>query len=102
MTRWFYISFASLGGHLGSTVVQADDVDGAFAEATARGLNPGGEAQIVPVPTDRSEHPDLVAIRNRLVSKAELMQRGAISSGYHEDAEVVCEDCNTPSQVRFD
>jgi hypothetical protein len=95
--KWFYISFASLErGHLGSTVV-----DGAFAEATARGLNPGGEAQIVPVPPENYEHPIFVAIRNRLVSKAELMQHGAISSGYyHEDAEVVCEDCNTPSQMR--
>lgn len=100
MTQWFYISFArpkSQGGFLGATVVQAEDAPGALAEATQRGLNPGGEAQIVPVPLERSDHPDIVAIRNRLADKAELIasRDGAVKGGYHENAVVVCGDCNT-------
>ena len=94
---WFYISFArakAQGGFLGGTVVQASDPTGAIAEATRRGLNPGGEAQIVPVPPDRVDEPDLVAIRNRLATRAELTAQ-AHSHGYHENAEVVCDDCNT-------
>jgi len=99
--RWFYISFGSFEhGHLGSTVVQAADVAGALAEATARGLNPGGEAQIIPVPPERSEHPDLVAIRNRLANKHELMGRGATARVYHENAEVVCEECNDENKTK--
>jgi hypothetical protein len=94
---WFYISFArpkSQGGFLGGTVVQADDAAGALAEATRRGLNPGGEAQIIPVPPNRTEHPDLVALRNRLAGKAELLARGATVGAQHEAAEFVCDDCN--------
>ena len=97
MSTWFYISFARTkaeGGHLGSTVVQATNAESALVEATRRGLNPGGEAQIVPVPPDRNEHPDLVRCRNRLVSKAELMAASdGYSRGYHENSAVVCEEC---------
>jgi hypothetical protein len=92
---WFYISFATREGHRGSTVVQAADAAGALVEANRRGLNPGGEAQIVPVPPANNEHPDIIPLRNRLASKAELMARGAIRGGYHENSEVVCEQCNT-------
>jgi hypothetical protein len=98
MTRWFYISFARAkvdGGFLGATVVQAKNSAGAFAEATRRGLNPGGEAQIIPVPPENIEHPDIVPLRNRLASKAELLARGGVKGGgYHENSEVVCQDCN--------
>jgi hypothetical protein len=93
---WFYISFAKAkkdGGHLGSTVVEAADAFGALAEATRRGLNPGGEAQIIPVPPEKTEHSQVVSLRNRLASKAELMA-GPTRSGYHQNSEVVCEDCN--------
>lgn len=99
MTSWFYISFAlpkNKGGHLGSTVVEATSPAGALIEASRRGLNPGGEAQIIPVPPERSEHPDLVPIRNRLASKTELMARGGYKGGYHENSAVVCEPCNKP------
>jgi hypothetical protein len=96
--NWFYISFArpkSQGGFLGATVVQAEDTPDALEQATRRGLNPGGEAQIIPVPADRNEHPDIVRCRNRLVSKAELMAASAgYGRGYHENAVVVCGDCN--------
>lgn len=97
---WFYISFArakAQGGFLGGTVVQADDAAGAIVEATRRGLNPGGEAQIIPVPSDRTDHQDVVAIRNRLATRDELTAREH-SHGYHENAEVVCDDCNPVDQ----
>jgi hypothetical protein len=94
---WFYISFAKAkkdGGHLGSTVVEASDPDGALAEATRRGLNPGGEAQIIPVPARNNNHPEIVPLRNRLVSKAELARTGGIRGGYHKNSSVVCQECN--------
>jgi hypothetical protein len=99
MGDWFYISFARAkadGGFLGGTVVQADDAPSALAEATRRGLNPGGEAQIVRVPDANINNPTVVALRNRLASKAEMLARGENRGGYHERAEVVCEDCNEP------
>jgi hypothetical protein len=91
---WFYISFATENNHLGSTVVQAADAADALAKASQRGLNPGGEAQIVPVPPKNNEHPEIVPLRNRLVSKAELMARGATRRGYHENSKIVCQSCN--------
>lgn len=94
-TQWFYISFANKkAGHLGSTVVAATGSAGALAEATSRGLNPGGEAMVVPVPPDRSDHPQLVFLRNRLANKAELLAAGGFNRGYHENADVICDDCN--------
>jgi hypothetical protein len=99
---WWYISFARAkaeGGFLGGTVVQADDAPGALAEATRRGLNPGGEAQIVRVPDANIENETIVALRNRLASKAELLARGEHRTGYHEHAEVVCADCNEPGHT---
>jgi hypothetical protein len=103
MIPWFYISFARAkadGGFLGGTVVQADDAPSALAEATRRGLNPGGEAQIIRVPDENIEQPTVVALRNRLASKAELLARGEHRGGYHERAQVVCDDCNEPSDER--
>jgi hypothetical protein len=97
MTSLFYISFARAkaeGGFLGGTVVEADDAPGALAEATRRGLNPGGEAQIVRVPDANVNAPTIRALHNRLASKAELLARGENRGGYHEHAEVVCDDCN--------
>jgi hypothetical protein len=92
---WFYISFATREGHRGSTVVAANDIASALDEATRRGLNPGGEAQIIPVPPHNNEHPDIVRCRNRLVSKAELMTASnGYGRGYHENSSVVCEQCN--------
>jgi hypothetical protein len=96
---WFYISFARAkaeGGFLGGTVVQADDALSALTEATRRGLNPGGEAQIIRVPDANVENPTIVALRNRLASKAELSARGENRGGYHEAGEVVCKICNEP------
>jgi hypothetical protein len=94
---WFYISFAlpkSQGGFLGATVVQAQNAPAALEWATRRGLNPGGEAQIIPIPPERAHHPEVVPLRNRLVSKEEIMARGKVGHGYHQNAEVVCADCN--------
>lgn len=100
---WFYISFArakSQGGFLGGTVIEADSVSGALAEANRRGLNPGGEAQIVPVPPNKIDDPSIVALRNRLAGKDELLARGKTRGGYHERASVVCEDCNPTPRNR--
>jgi hypothetical protein len=99
MIPWWYISFARAkadGGFLGGTVVQADDAPGALAEATRRGLNPGGEAQIVRVPSENVHNRTVLALRNRLVGKAKLLALGEKRGGYHPNAEVVCEDCNEP------
>lgn len=97
---WFYISFArrkAEGGFRGATVVQANDAAGALEEATRRNLNAGGEAQVIPIPPDRIDRPELVALRNRLVGRDELiaLASGEVTIGaYHENAEVICNDCN--------
>lgn len=93
----FYISFANRSkGFLGGTVVQAQDAAGALEEATRRNINPGGEAQIVEVPPQNINNPTVVALRNRLASKDELIARGETRRGYHQRADVVCDDCNPP------
>jgi hypothetical protein len=91
---WFYISFASEAGHLGSTVVEANDEDSALAIATKRGLNPGGEAMIVPVPAKFADKPGTVWMRYRLCSEAEMMAHGPVSHGRQKNATYVCELCN--------
>jgi hypothetical protein len=95
---WFYISFARAkadGGFLGATVVEGNDAGNALYNATMRDLNPGGEAQIVPVPRDKWEHPDFVALRYRLVGLDELAKMsGGYRIGHHEHGEFVCQDCN--------
>lgn len=91
---WFYISFATKAGHRGSTVVEAADEKSAIAVATMRGLCPGGEAMIHQIPPEKVDHPDVVPLRYRLASKAELMARGAGATvGRLADASYVCEDC---------
>lgn len=95
--QFFYISFAVTGkkhGHLGSTVVEAEDAQSAHAVATKLGLNPGGEAMIVPVPADANTT-ELRWLHNKLRSKAELAARGPISRGRQRGASYVCELCNT-------
>jgi hypothetical protein len=47
---WFYLSFASETGFLGACVVEAEDALNAVQVATACGINPGGEAMILPTP----------------------------------------------------
>jgi hypothetical protein len=98
MSALFYISFASLkDGFLGGTVVEANDSAGALREATRLGLNPGGEAQIIRVPDDNVGNPSIIALRNRLADRNELMtQRGGYVGVRHPRGEFVCDDCNNP------
>lgn len=106
MSYW-YISFATdETGFLGATVVQADNVNLAIAEATERGLNPGGEAAIFEVPDDAVNNPDVQALINRLANKAEMIAQGGKRLGDLSEevqatanimADVVCADCNDPS-----
>jgi hypothetical protein len=92
---WFYISFADRKGFRGGTVVQAKDAPGALAEATKRGLNPGGEAQIIRVPNANIENPNIVALRNRLADRNEMLtQREGHAGMRHPKGTFVCDDCN--------
>jgi hypothetical protein len=101
-TDYFYISFAA-DHFLGATVVQAQDEASALAEATRRGLNPGGEAAIIHVPPEARQNPDMLAMVNRLVGEDEMLAMGArrlgdlperIQERFEEEATVVCGDRN--------
>lgn len=75
MTLW-YISFADKLGFRGATVVKSASANGALATATARGLNPGGEAWIIPVPQDADADPGVLAMYNHLLSAQECAAIG--------------------------
>ena len=101
---YFYISFATDEGFRGATVVEAHDAEDAFDEATRRDLNPGGEAAILEIPPDIVSNPDMMAMRNRLVGKDEMLANGAkrqadcseeIQDAFEAAATRVCAGCNT-------
>lgn len=93
---WFYISFASHArGHLGSTVVEASDEKNAIGVATARGINPGGEAMIQRITKKQNKLPIIESLRYRLLSKEELKVQGAVRIGRLKSAAYACELCNT-------
>jgi len=101
MASWFYISFASAErGHLGSTVVEAENTAGAIEVAAAHGLNPGGEAEIIPIPDAKADLPELIPLRYRLASKAELLATGKfgsirdVAAADRPKSVHVCEQCN--------
>jgi hypothetical protein len=106
-TSLFYISFATDEGFRGATVVRAEDHAAAIEEATARGLNPGGEAAILQVPSEIEDAPDVVPLINRLVGREEMIALGGRRHGdlspelratVGGHAVVVCEHCNTPER----
>lgn len=75
----FYLSFARTraeGGFLGATVIEGRDAKDAHANATLRGLNPGGFVAILEVPKHLEEESDFAAYRNRLVGREEVLARG--------------------------
>lgn len=77
MTYWF-ISFADADGFRGATVVEASSPPEALAEAARRGINPGGEAVLIPVlPGDQGD-PIMKALTNRLVGSKEMDELGAV------------------------
>jgi hypothetical protein len=65
----YWLSFASETECLGVCLVEAESLDGALAEATRRGLNPGGEGVVSEVPEGHREH--AWPYRNRLMPRAE-------------------------------
>lgn len=105
---YFYISFATDEGFRGATVVMADGADDAIAEATRRGLNPGGQAAIIEAPPECENEPDFRALINRLLGREEMLEQGGRRLGdlSEEDQEVVialadsvCEGCNPVSFI---
>lgn len=100
----FYISFATDKGFRGATVVSAADDAAALAEATRRGLNPGGEAAIIAVPPEAEDHPDMARLLNRLAGRDEMIAEGGkrlgdcsddVQSCFDAAASRACNDCNT-------
>jgi len=100
---YFYISFATDEGFRGATVVEAYSEEDALEEATKLNLNPGGEAAILEIPPDIVSNPDMLAMRNRLVGKDEMLANGAkrqadcsdeIQDAFEAAATRVCADCN--------
>lgn len=97
---WFYISFADRAGFRGGTVVEANDDGDAVHVATARKLNPGGEAMVVQVPADKIDAPDIVGLRYRLADKTELLGGGGFVAPHRHGA-IVCEQCNEEEVERY-
>jgi hypothetical protein len=76
-------------------VVEADTEKYAIAVATARGINPGGEAMILPVNEDRMHLPIIQALKYRLLSADEMKAYGETEKGRPSDATYACDLCNT-------
>lgn len=55
MNPLWYLSFAGDDGWLGGCYVPGKDEGAAVTEAWARGCNPGGEVQLIPLPPDMAE-----------------------------------------------
>ena len=66
--RWWYLSYAD-EDFLGGLVIEAHGPTEAVYLSHHRGINPGGEVLIIPIPSDNLP-PD--EYRNRLLTKAEL------------------------------
>lgn len=104
----FYLSFASERAFLGATVVEAADAEAAVAEASRRGLNPGGEIAVLAVPPDAEDERDVLALRNRLLNERAMLALGGskiagrspADRAFARAAELVCEDCNPPKGRR--
>jgi hypothetical protein len=97
----WYISFADAEKFRGVTVVEASSAEEAFFVACERGLNPGGEAMILPVPPPYPD--DALRYLNRLVDQDELVRDGATKRKdldpqtlelVDSHATRVCADCN--------
>jgi hypothetical protein len=66
---WWWLSFASEERFLGAVIVQARSFAEARTVAKIRGVNPGGEALVLPVPSEASGPPPGYA--DRLLSKTD-------------------------------
>lgn len=108
MTYW-YISFAMSkkdGGFRGATVVEGVDAESALANATMRGLNPGGEAAILEVYKSDEQEPDFLAMKNKLFDRGQMLAMNAVRSGdmpkkmqrrWEAETVFVCSACNATS-----
>lgn len=106
---WWYISFAmskKQGGFRGATVVEGKDAQSALANATMRGLNPGGEAAILEVYKEDEQKCDVLALRNTLLDKEQMLAMRAVRSGdmpkkikrrWEAATVFVCSTCNATS-----
>jgi hypothetical protein len=80
--RYFWLSFVAVTGpgcpkSLGATVVRARGPLGALREARARGVNPGGEVQVVEFDGDGPGDAEIIAaMLNKLLSRDEIMAAG--------------------------
>lgn len=102
----FYISFATDEAFLGATVVSAPAPELAVRVATMLGLNPGGQAAVLPAfhpEMSQNSRDELASYKGRLVGADELMGNGArklgemsddVQQGFASVATMVCEDCN--------
>lgn len=99
---WFYLSFVNEGAHRGSTVVEAANRLEALLVASRHDCNPGGQAMIAPIPADKVELPEVVALRYLLWQKDALLATGKFGrlkdmkpgADKSAAADFVCEECN--------
>jgi hypothetical protein len=71
----YYISFATNEGFRGATVVDADSQSSAIEETIRLGINPGGEAAILALPSGMTpaDRAEMLSYKDRLVTKEELL-----------------------------
>lgn len=72
---WWYLSFATKGAFLGAAVVEAGDAVNAVRRAHALGINPGDCSVAIMAMGEPCPCPE--AYRNRLLSRADLVDAGA-------------------------
>lgn len=109
---WWYISFAmdkEDGGFRGATVVEADNAVDVLTQATMLGLNPGGGAAILEIPKDAEREPDILAMRNKLLNREQMLAQGAKRHGdlpkhtqrtFEHLATHICSVCNEVGRCR--
>jgi len=70
--NWFYLSYASEEGFLGGAYVLGYGPVSATAAARQKGISPGGEVMIFPVPKAFEHELPPPAFRERLLSRSEI------------------------------
>lgn len=99
----WYISFVEDETFAGATVVEAVSAEHAIMVATARGLNPGGEALVIEVPEEAEDEPDVQAMRNVLFNKEQMTTQGGrrladlpdeMQDVIEQEATMICGKCN--------
>jgi hypothetical protein len=75
--KLFYISFATDTDFLGATVIDGLSETSALDIATNLGLNPGGQAAIIEIPTKLWEAPDVKPMIGKLFNKEQMRAMGS-------------------------